>query len=366
MRRALALTAAALTGLVCLVVLAGPGSAATLKPPPQGLIDRGVGETMSPTQAPYQMPPSPYSSFINGIVVEVHWSDLQTTAGGAITSNNAVDKAIAAVNSFNAAHPTTPDYLIIRMRAGVWAPNWAKTLGGFKPVTITNPDGAANGTVGPFWTPAYYSAYTDFMNKMAAKYDANPLIRGVTASMCMTYYAEPFNREPAGAAGLLNQGYTIAKDHTCELNQMDAQQAWQQTRTIPAFNVYKGLVKNSSGAVVLGPPDEAFTASAMDHCRAVLGQRCVLGNNSIRIAFQTQQPQAQLYPDIKKRCAPIEFQTAVASRIGDMSDTINWAIQLGANGVEVEQDFATQTDMTVSALQTADQQLQANPTDTCK
>ncbi len=72
----------------------------------------------------------------------------------------------------------------------------------------------------------------------------------------------------------------------------------------------------------------------MQYCRQVLGTACVLENNSLR----DPAPGAaylSMYQAMVELGAPIAFQTATADRIGSLSQTLAYAVSLGASSVEL-------------------------------
>src|SRR5206468_3791510 len=123
------------------------------KPHTRGMLDR------------WGAPASGWESVVNGYVVRVNWSALQTTAGGPIVAGNPIDKAVAAVRAYNATvRAGQPhEFLKIRLYAGIGAPTWAKTLDG-PAVAIHDaadpipPDDTPE-TIGRFWTPNFAAAY---------------------------------------------------------------------------------------------------------------------------------------------------------------------------------------------------------------
>ncbi len=150
----------------------------------QGLIDR-QGE-----------PSKKNLDSVHAYVVKVSWADLQPTAFGPLTTDNAIDKAILRVRE--------PDFaavsmvLKLRVFAGIGAPDWAKTLGGAALPYINNQEGGsvAGGTIGRFWSPEFGKAYADLQAKLAARYDGVPEVREVTVSRCSTIFDELFVRQP--------------------------------------------------------------------------------------------------------------------------------------------------------------------------
>jgi hypothetical protein len=289
-----------------------------LKPPLVGLLDRNG------------VPPSAFLGALAGYVVNVYWKDLQPTPGATLTPNNAIDRAISAVNALNAAHGTNLG-LKIRVFAGIWAPAWVKNLGG-SPVPLVNPQGGGSGTIGRFWTDAFGNAYNHFEDLLAAKYDEVPVVREVTISRCTTFYDEPFIRDttdPDDVSALLDAGYTPTADENCQRQEIAAATVWQHTRSDLALNPYEVIGTLGTKAV-----DEPFTLEMMQYCRQVLGLGCVLENNSLRYPVIGAGYEA-MYESMSELGAPISFQTATADRVGDLSETIGYAVTLGANSVEL-------------------------------
>ena len=312
-----------------------PIAPANLKPALGGLLDRNGP------------PPTGYASVMGGFVVNVYWADLQHQQGGDIASHNAIDQAIAQLHSID---PTGDMGLKIRLFAGIYAPEWAKSLDG-PPIRIRDPATGKSGTIGRFWTPDFGAAYSDLMTKLAANYDSAPEVREVTISRCTTAYAEPFIRDAGDAAtvsAMLAAGFTVAADKTCEREQVQSHLVWQQTRSDLSFNPYQ---------VIDGTwhSDEAFTESMMDFCRATLGARCVLANNSIRLPLQFPA----MYDHIKALGPPIAFQTAVMAKVGDLAGTLETAIGLGAGSVELPGGFQA---LPISTLAAYNARLKAQAT----
>jgi hypothetical protein len=288
-----------------------------LKPILHGLLDRN-GE-----------PPLAYIQSLAGFVVNVHWSDLQPEQGGPLAADNAIDQAITTVRSLNATDHLDLG-LKLRVLAGVWAPNWAKDIGG-PPIPLINPQNSAAGTIGRFWTAAFGQAYDQFESLLAAKYDNVPEVREVTITRCTTFYDEPFIRDSGyqpNDTALLAAGFTFAADETCQREEIDEAAVWQHTHSDLAFNPYE--VVNAAGLV---STDEPFTASMMEYCRQVLGDACVLENNSLR--NPPLQGYLTMYASMQALGQPLAFQTATASRVGSLANTLDYALSLGADSVEL-------------------------------
>jgi hypothetical protein len=323
--------------LICVAVAAQPtasgaheatiaqaSDAITVKPVIQGLLDRQGA------------PPKAMLPVIHAYVVKVNWADLQPTQGGPIVANNPIDVAIARVNK--------PDYaklgmaLKIRVVAGVGAPAWAKSLGGDPLPYYGSPAyGGGTGTIGRFWTPEFGTAYTDLENKLAAKYDTVPAVREVTVPRCTTMYDEPFVRDlgdPRNVATLLAAGYTVAADKQCILESIATQDVWKHTTTDVDFSPFP-LITNPNGR-----RDMAFTLSTMDQCRAILGLRCGLQNNSLSSSKLVDPSFTQLYAYMTNLGAPIELQTTALADLGVPADVLAAAGTIGANSVELPSGYA--------------------------
>jgi hypothetical protein len=298
-------------------------SVSSLKPVLSGLLDRNG------------TPPAAYVPSLGGFVVNVHWSDLQPSRGGTLAPDNAIDQAIVTVRALNAQYHVDLG-LKIRVFAGVWAPTWAKGLGGH-PITLINPQNGAEGTIGPFWTESFGAAYDQLETLLAAKYDEVAEIREVTISRCSTFYDEPFIRDTGyspNVTALLAAGYSVAADETCQREEIQASAVWHHTHSDLAFNPYEAIFPGGTTST-----DELFTESMMAYCRQVLASACVLENNSLR--FPVQAGYMAMYANMQALGHPISFQTATAARVGNLSGTLNYAITLGASSVELPGGYET-------------------------
>jgi hypothetical protein len=136
----------------------GSGGSASVKSDIVGLIDRGkdpaggVGSNFT-----WPLPSGWAGNPITGIVVNVDWSDLQPNgvdstivASAKGTGGNVVDRAISDIEAWNAANPSKPLAIKLRVYAGEYAPAWAKAIGG--PIT-----GISGNTIGAFWTASTQS-----------------------------------------------------------------------------------------------------------------------------------------------------------------------------------------------------------------
>jgi hypothetical protein len=275
-------------------------------------------------------PDSSTAGQVDGFVVNVGWADLQPTANGGIASGNAIDAAIAAIRSRT---DLAGMRFKLRVMAGPQSPEWAKRLGG-GPFTIQW-DGA-NLTMPRFWTTEFGAAYAAFETKLAAKYDGSPELGQVEISRCMLTTAEPLLRGgsvPAVPKALVTAGYTATLDDACQRDEIRVHDVWKQTRSGIALNPYQRI--DATGWVT---GDETYTESIMTACRNTLGSRCVLENNSVR-SPQQPDPYPQMYSSMASMAAPIAFQTAAADRIGDEMQALQYAVNYGANSIELNRDY---------------------------
>jgi hypothetical protein len=317
-----------------------PATTGPLKAPVKGLLDRDGPP-----------PPAYAGAAVRGFVVKAYWRDLQPNDGGPLAAGNVIDTAIAQVRQLNTAHPGTDMGLKVRLYAGVYAPQWAKSLGG-APVNVTNPQSHASDTIGRFWTDAFGRAYNDLETKLAERYDAVPEVREVVISRCTTFFAEPFIRDKGDkptVANLLGAGFTVAADLACHQQEIAAHKVWQQTRSDLELNPYQNITKKGAKSV-----DEAFTESMMRMCRSTLGRRCVLENNSL--ASPPKYP--AVYAAMKALGAPISFQTATANKIGDLQAALHDAVSIGASSVELPGSYESDPP---DALAGVDAALAQNP-----
>lgn len=311
----------------------------TLKAPMVGVVDRQRQPTLE------------YQNIVSGWIVKVNWADLQPTPDTLNTS--AIDAAVSAAVQ-QEQRTRKPVGLKLRVYAGTSAPQWAKELGG-APVAVYDAADAAEGTIGRFWKAEFGNAYTQLQQRLALRYDTVPQIRDIVVSRCSTFYAEPMLRQISDGrtvASLLAAGYSIEADQICHREALAAHQVWAKTRTSMAFNPYQAIYADGSSKNVVEP-----AIALMDECRTKLGRRCVLGNNSIRDVDQGRLYEP-LYEAIRIRGGDRYFQTATLERLTSLSATISWAIDQGAECVELPAGYATA--MSKDQLRVLDSQLEAN------
>ena len=310
-----------------------PGSA-TVKPALTGLIDMGV-RTSYALDLPFPTVDTsaitPYAGSFAGIVVNETWAQLEPSPG--VEDWAPLDGSLAAVSQWNAAHPSTPVGVKLRIFAGNTAPTWAKTLGG-PSVTISTK--GLSKTYGEWWTTPYRQAWSSFQHALAARYDSNSLVRAVSVGSCATLTGEPFVMNLTGPAIQVMEaaGWTPQAQESCLQGALADYSGWTRIPVDFAFNVYRTVV---AGRAVL---DQSFTDQVMQACsdsRSQGGPTCVLGNNGLSATSATGRS-GPLYAQIDTlwQQSPghvgVYFQTVGA---GVDCGAINVAISHHASGVEV-------------------------------
>jgi len=267
-------------------------------------------------------------------VIKENWQDLQPTRHGDLDFSRidaALDHAEAGGLSVR-----------LRVYGGIHAPEWAKHLGDDASPIVWKSGGVPVGTIGHFWDPAYGAAYRKLQRKLAERYDDHPRLLDVVISRCTTEFAEPYIRQGGDIADngqrLKDTSYSAEADEQCHRDEIDAHLEWTRTRAYLAFNPYQRI---DTGTWTVSP-DPGFTERMIDYCRERLGERCVLGNNSL----DPDRPAAyrRMYAYIAAKGRPISFQTATAAKICQDRDpcppelwnaTLDMALGYGANAVEL-------------------------------
>lgn len=283
---------------------------------------------------------------VNAYVIKTHWNILQpnntseliTNVPNPENNNQTLDESIAEATALGMP-------IRLRIYAGINTPNWVLAQVGS--LTWYDPDVPLDTyTIPKFWTTAHRDLWNNFMTKLSERLDSNGTVSQVTMSRCSTVFAEPLIRQAADQRNLDNAvaaGYTQAADLQCQKDSMDIMQTtWRNTRVSFAFNPFQAIDETSCNPTckIITPVNRlARTKELIDYCRAQLLNRCVLGNNSLRDNATSTNPQNseydEMYAHIQSKGSPIYFQTATPAKIGDWAATLQKAIELGANSVEL-------------------------------
>jgi hypothetical protein len=165
------------------------------KAPQSGLVDMGdIGFYNGNSPITFTIADlANYPGSFSEIVLNVTWAQLQSAAGGPLDTTF-IDNAISAINAYNAANGTNVG-IKLRVWGGFVAPDWAKNIDG-PPITITGQHSVdpifTPQTIGRFWTADYIAAWTSLQNQLAAAYDNNPVIRGISQTAGASATDEPF------------------------------------------------------------------------------------------------------------------------------------------------------------------------------
>lgn len=318
------------------------------------------------------MPEPPYNTIyyacrrrpaISAIVVNDTWAALQVKSGGTIDTRP-IDAALAEIAKYNA---TAGQSLGVRLRiwAGIDAPQWAKSLGG-RPIPICNsnapspspsPPAAAVttpaptcpafaiATVGRFWSPPYAAAWRNLQAQVARKYDSDLAVNDVSVSSCSSLTSEPFVQpeDDFSKTNLVKAGYTDRAYALCLSRAIDDDYKpyWHITPVAYSFNPFRKIETK--------PPstDLPFTESLIDSCRAALGPRCILLNETMAKFANTSTPTGASYYEMwaymQSRGGPISFQTASPPKLLDAwktnakgwNEAVALAAHFGATSVEL-------------------------------
>ena len=310
---------AAATAATALAFSVPPGS--TRKVPVQGLMDRfGI----------------PKLSFISAYVVSTTMSAMwDGVSGHPLIAGNPLDVALSRGGY----------RLKLRASRAGGAPAAMKTLGGFTPVLVTNPTDGTSETIGPFWTAAYLERYAEFQQLLKAAYDSAADLRENTMAEPALVYDEPLLQY--GTAAL--PGWSLAA-YEATFGAMFAAHRGGPTLQDLAANPC-----NAPGAA------SDYVLTVLAAARSALGGQAVLGNQSIRVPLQSSGDYTAMYAAQKAAGPPLYYQTATAAKVGNLSQTLAWAVSQGANSVELPAGYENASVISPAELEQAQAGLLANP-----
>lgn len=275
----------------------------TTKAPIHGLVAMGQESFNSnPSLTPDNSlaEPNANPSVYTASVILVTWKQLQPTSSATLDTS-AIDAALAAITTYNTAHPTHPLVGKLRIFAGLNAPTWAMSLDG-APVSVV-----VNGntySIPRYWTANYTAAWKALQNQLAAKYDTSTLLAEVAVSGCASTTAEPFIHA-AGTADipiLKAAGFTDAQYQTCLSSMADQYSAWTRTPLDYTFNAFTHI---DTG---VGVVDTAYPIQVMTAWRTTLGTaRGILANHGLQPTLTAAA--TPLYTQFSTLGPPLEFQT---------------------------------------------------------
>ena len=312
-------------------ILAGICSAADLKPKWDGLIHA------------FGIPPSGWESTVDEAVLKINWSAIETAKD---------QYSYKAIDDFLTQAAAKDCNVYIRLFCGSHVPNYLKTEAGTVHI-YNNTDGVDDWVV-QWWKPVVAERYRLLNQKLAERYDGtdrpnNDRLRVITMSRCMTTYAEPFIRElssPDTRANLMAAGYTTALDKAAQIETVQIHaDLWKRTRSSIALNPYQALT--TAGTL---STDLNYTLQFMDDAKAILGDRLIIQNNSLRPIALLGGPTGtygKMYDKMYQMYLGgtfIGFQTATMKRLqGGLKETIQYAIDHGASYLELPAGYQNTT-----------------------
>ena len=320
----------------------------------------------------YNGGPPAADSFIVDTVVELKWIDLQAAdadAGNAFPSAawQPLDNALADASVHGVR---------LRVMAGIDSPPFVKSLGGFAVsgtyngapidcstggIAVVDPSNGASGCVPAFWTQPVLAAYGQLLAHIATSYGANPKLREVVDSACMTVYAEPFVRghgEPGTVARLHQAGFDITQDQACE------------TAVVTMFQALAPAFAGTRLSLALNPWDEVLadggfmtswnaTYNFVTSQRRVLGPLLALQINHLNPGYVCNggSPSADEACFMGSLEPPKGAQTWAWSRLagtgdggGALDESLQRGVALGFDFVEVPGEYATTNGTTLHTL----------------
>lgn len=292
-----------------------------------------------------------------------------------------IDQAIAAATGFNSnklevvnkeledggkdtlTELATEDKfkVLLRVRAGVDSPQWVKDKTKLVDWYFKSFAETQKHELPAFWTKKYQDSYLSLMRGLAVKYDDNELLGMVAASMCMTTHAEIMwnrtgrkknadgdeirdangkNPRQVNIAAMTDSSvlgsdvYTNPKDYACLERQVDIHNStWKRTPSVFGSHLYqkyyltekaannaadaqgksRSKIDAGDAATILGKTRDIF-----NYCRDELGDRCVLGNNSLR--DDEVATNNNIYDVLLEMGPPLYFQTNVFGSVDDGKD----------------------------------------------
>lgn len=238
---------------------------------------------------------------INNQVILVSWAQLEPSRGRFTLSPIDSQLSKARAGHWNVK---------LRVMAGLRAPEWVKNIGG-RPWSYRNGSGKVVGTIGRFWSPEYGAEYGRMMQRLAAAYDTDPVVREVALSRCMTEFAEPlwreFSRVAANVAAARAAGYTDTADKACQRAQIVSDGApWKHTHVDLAL----------SGAQYIGSNGRPYgdSKAPMENLallKQTFGSRGIPENNQL----SSDKTANSLYRAIATSSPPSTFQVETYSKL---------------------------------------------------
>ncbi len=295
------------------------GTNADAKPPQSGLVDMG-------DIAFYNDPSDPTPVFTiddlenNGtalfdnafseIVLNVTWAQLQPDNSSTLDTK-AIDSALAQVSQYNKDNNANLG-VKLRIWGGYTAPSWAQSIDG-TPISVSgagtvDPQHNQVQSIGRFWTADYLDAWNNLQQLLAAKYDSDPLVRGISNTAGAAATDEPFvPLHPNQVAELVSGGYTDAAEQLVLRAAIADYTSWSTTPLDYTLNLFH---LENTGTVVSDPN---FTLAVLQ--AAVTSARIVqAGNHALNNPLPSSDAfvyaQMAAYAALDPSTPPGSYQTA--------------------------------------------------------
>ena len=288
--------------------------------------------------------PTDWAESVDGIVVQLEWSELQPDAPlnsnqKAVLDSSWIDDAIDEVETWNDVDGNNQLGIKLRIFAGIYTPQWVKDEAGSSTLDFKRSN--FDGDYPHFWKTKFKTRYKELHQLLAAKYDSEPLIKEIAISACMIKNADMHRArsEYLNINILVDAGLTWRKDRTCQNWQINAVAGKWDTTWVsvarPHFRQFKKMEtppKKSDW-----PLNTSVMKETVETCRKA--ETCVSGNNSLEQedkdanAFTNDQHAiyyaASKYRKNNESKAPLYFQTDVkiAQGSGLIHNIIGWGIK---------------------------------------
>ncbi|MEC4728524.1 hypothetical protein HWQ46_23660 [Shewanella sp. D64] len=285
--------------------------------------------------------PTDWAESVDGIVVQLEWSELQPDAPlnsnqKAVLDSSWIDDAIDEVETWNDVDGNNQLGIKLRIFAGIY---WVKDEAGSSTLDFKRSN--FDGDYPHFWKTKFKTRYKELHHLLAAKYDSEPLIKEIAISACMIKNADMHRArsEYQNINILVDAGLTWQKDRTCQNWQINAVAGKWDTTWVsvarPHFRQFKKM--ETSPKKSDWPLNTSVMKETVETCRKA--ETCVSGNNSLEQedkdanAFTNDQHAiyyaASKYRKNNESKAPLYFQTDVkiAQGSGLIHNIIGWGIK---------------------------------------
>jgi len=294
-----------------------------LKEPLYGLVTMGSVSDLRHGNFDVLKEANVHPGIYSGVVIRVTWGALEPQRGNFDFS--AIETALTKIAQYNTQHPEHKLGSKIRVSATINPPNWLLSLAG-GPVRIVL-DASHSINVGLFWTNEYRQAWRELQQKLAERYDQNPLINEVCVTSATMITDEPFVaifNQPT-IQNLQAKGFTDLAYQQALTGALDDYSPWKKTALDYSFNMYREI---DTGQPV---NNISFTLSLIDAFRSRYGKRAVLSNHGLQEHLSNGA--IPVYNKFLVLGSPIAAQTNAPADLTDQ--TFNIGLSYGVSEFEI-------------------------------